>query len=717
MVVLVVVSGAWAQSGNGDDRKNYAAKIRETYNFRFGGDKLSTPGNAAVEGGDFIQPGAFPKATYCAHCHEEAYSQWRQALHSNSFRTPFYRASVNILPRTRGIEFTRHCDSCHNPIGVLTGALTQDSQVDREFDADGLTCTTCHSVQKLKSTEGNGGFVMGVPSAMVDEDGNRIPGEVPYEQIMAHPDRHSRAVMQGFYRTPEFCAACHKANLPHELNDYKFIRAFTAYDEWQNSKFSKRNPLTFYSADFTTCQGCHMKRAEVTLRDYGAKNGTFASHRWLAGNTAVPFYYGFNQQLQKTIEFLQSGNYLNVDLFGIMKEGTPNIIAPLGTVPFELAPNDVVEVMAVIQNKNIGHSLIPEVRDLYEAWVEFVVKDASGKDYYHSGFLKPNGMLDERAHSFTNRPVNLSGDFVDNHMVWTIHSVAYDNTIQSGRSALVRYQFRIPAAAKGPLTVAARVNYRHLRQSYLNNIFGDDHPAYPVVEIASRTRTLNIGANAVTPPDPKDNPDWMRWNNLGIAYLDQLQYADAIHAFGEVVRLRPDYADGYINLGLTNIEWEKYSAARGSLEKALALNPENARALYYLALVERREGHFDAEIADLQNVVQQYPQSRDARRELGISYYQQHWYEDAIQQFGALQAVDPDDVAAHYNLSVLYRRMHMKEKAADEAAKFATKEVDPGAPTYSLEFLRKHPEISTESVPWHMHTDLPQAAGAVAGQP
>jgi hypothetical protein len=35
--------------------------------------------------------------------------------------------------------------------------------------------------------------------------------------------------------------------------------------------------------------------------------------------------------------------------------------------------------------------------------------------------------------------------FVDNHKVWTIHSVAYDNTIQSGRSALVRYEFRIPA--------------------------------------------------------------------------------------------------------------------------------------------------------------------------------------------------------------------------------------------------------------------------------
>ena len=164
---------------------------------------------------------------------------------------------------------------------------------------------------------GNGSFVMGVPAVMTDENGNRIPGEVPYDDIIRHPDRHSKAVMKSFYRQPEFCAACHKANLPHELNEYKWIRAFTSYDEWQNSKFSKRNPLTFYSADFTTCQHCHMKREPATLLEYGAKNGRFASHRWPAGNTAVPFYYGFDEQLQKTIEFLKSGNYLNVDLFAI----------------------------------------------------------------------------------------------------------------------------------------------------------------------------------------------------------------------------------------------------------------------------------------------------------------------------------------------------------------------------------------------------------------
>ena len=693
-------------SDQANARDIYANKVGQTYHYAFGQNNISAPGNAAVEGNNFLQPGAFPDAAYCGHCHREAYHQWRESLHANSFRSPFYRTSVNILSRTKGIEYARHCDSCHNPIGIFAGALDSHATVDRSFDRDGLTCTTCHSIQWIDSKRGNGSYVLGVPSVLVDEHGSRIPGQVPDAEILAHLDRHSKAVMQDIYRTPEFCGTCHKASLPPQLNDYKWIRAFTTYDEWQNSKFSNRSPLTFYTADFTTCQGCHMLRASNALPEPGAKDGTFASHRWTAGNTAVPFYYGFDEQLDKTIAFLRSGNFLNVDIFGLRLGNSDKLIAPLGTVPFKLQGGEVVEALVVIQNKNIGHSLVPEVRDLYEAWVQFTASDATGKTIYSSGYLKPDGTLEPSAHSFTNRPVDVVGNFVDDHMVWAIHSVAYDNTIQSGSSALVRYRFSLPATVNGPISLKAQVNYRHLRQSYLNNIFGSGHPAYPVVEIASRTRILKIGANAPEEPMSGDNPDWMRWNNLGISYLDQLQYPDALNAFQQVTRLRPEYKDGYINLALTFIDWEKYNLAAEPLEKALALRPGDARALYYRAIVERRERNSDAEVADLEKVVTQYPECRDARRELGISYYQGHRPEQAIEQFKALQAIDPDDLAAHYNLAILYRRKGMRKQAEQEAAQYTMKRVDPGAPTYSLDYLRKHPEISNESVPWHLHTDM-----------
>src|SRR5271169_1312714 len=68
-----------AQSNQSLERKNYSDRIWQTYNFRFGKDNLSLPGNAAIEGDEFVQPGTFPEAEYCGHCHEEAYHQWRQA--------------------------------------------------------------------------------------------------------------------------------------------------------------------------------------------------------------------------------------------------------------------------------------------------------------------------------------------------------------------------------------------------------------------------------------------------------------------------------------------------------------------------------------------------------------------------------------------------------------------------------------------------------------
>ena len=87
-----------------------------------------------------------------------------------------------------------------------------------------------------------------------------------------------------------------------------------------------------------------------------------------------------------------------------------------------------------------------------------------------------------------------------------------------------------------------------------------------------------------------------------------------------------------------------------------------------------------------------------------------------MEQFKALQAIDPDDLAAHYNLSVLYRRKGMKEQAATESRLYTIKRIDPGAPTYSLDYLRKHPEISNESVPWHIHAEsTPTAVAAATG--
>jgi tetratricopeptide (TPR) repeat protein len=231
------------------------------------------------------------------------------------------------------------------------------------------------------------------------------------------------------------------------------------------------------------------------------------------------------------------------------------------------------------------------------------------------------------------------------------------------------------------------------------------HYVMPVVDMIARTRTLTLGSNPAA-VDPQDNKEWMRWNNYGIAMLDAQQYGESAAAFERVAQMRPDYADAFTNIAIANFQWQRYDVSRINLNKALELSPHNARALYYLALVERNQGHLEDAIADLREVTTMFPRSRDAHRELGFSLYQQHKYDEARVEYEALQGIDPDDLAAHYILSIVYRRLGMKDKAAHEAAVFADQKDDPMASTFALEFLRKHPEIASESVPWHTHSDV-----------
>ena len=370
----------------------------------------------------------------------------------------------------------------------------------------------------------------------------------------------------------------------------------------------------------------------------------------------------------------------------------------------------------MIQNKGIAHSHVPEQRDMYESWVNFTVKDSTGKVLAESGFLKPGGDLDGGAHSFTNRLINVKGGINDLHQVWNNRVVAYNNSIQSGRSQLVRYSFRMPTATDAAVTLTATIKYRRFDQHFLDFGMGE-HYEEPVVDMVITSRTLRVGDNATAPPVSNQNKEWMRWNNYGIALLDAQQYAASLAAFGHVAQMRPDYADAYTNMAIVEIQWERYSEARPHLAQALQIDPKSARALYYRALVERNEGNLDAAITDFNDVLKAFPRSRDAHRELGFSFYQQHKYPEAVEQYLALQAIDPDDLAAHYNLSILYRRLGQRDKASQEASAFADQKDDPTASAYALEYLRGHSELANESVPWHAHDLEPASTAAKAAAP
>jgi tetratricopeptide (TPR) repeat protein len=454
-----------------------------------------------------------------------------------------------------------------------------------------------------------------------------------------------------------------------------------------------------------------MKPVEVS--DFASPTHQAANHRWPGANTAIPTYYGYKEQLAEVTKFLEAG-ILGIDVFALEKNSPEALtVALLGAQPFTLAAGDELTVSLVIQNKGIGHSLVPEQRDFYESWVQFTVTDAAGHQLCASGYLQPNGSLDERAHTYSNRLISKDGRLLDHHQVWETHAKAYDNTIGPGRSDLVRYRFSLPPDAKGPITLTAKVFYRRFRRNWQDFVLGKSVD-YPIAELGSKSVTWNLGDNpaAAQPGTPQEQ--MLRWNNYGIALLDQQQYPAAVEAFSHVLQLQPEYADGWINLAIANFMHQKYEPAAKALERAFALSPDNPRALFYAAMIDRQQGRPDAAAEKFLKVIAAFPRLRQAHQELGFTYYQQKKYALAREQYEAVQAVDPDDLSAHYNLMLIYRRLGMKDKAAQQAAYFADRKDDPSATALAEDWLRQHHDVSSESVPWHVHDDMPAAAQAPA---
>jgi tetratricopeptide (TPR) repeat protein len=694
-----------------------------SYEFPFGTNPYA-PSHATAEFQGFLDQSEFPPASYCSSCHQEVHKQWRESAHANSFREPFYLKNVQLLIDQKGIAYSRHCEGCHNPVALFSGALTPESKTDRPFDEEGISCSVCHSITRLGNKSGTGSYVMGRPTVMLNPDGSPRPGLPSFSEILNAPDLHKKAVMRDLLKTPEFCAACHKASIPAELSGYKWLRAFSVYDEWQQSSWSKQSALPFYQKDSAaTCQNCHMQPSSA--HDHNSVTGMVASHRFPGANTAIPTFYNYPDQLEAVRARLS--NTLAVDFFRITIEHKNHTTerSNLGLNAFKVKPGDWITVDLVIQNRGIGHGLVPEQRDFYESWVEFKASDSKNTEIFHSGRLKSDGQLDPSSHSYTNRLIDKSGKVINLHQVWNTRLKTYDNTIMAGRSDLVRYRFRVPPDTRGIIDLSAAVRYRRFRKEYSDFILKTS-ALYPIFDLGSATYRLRIGNNAEIPEtDPKKIK--LRWNNYGIALLGQQQWLEAANAFSQTTKIDPQYVDGYINRAIAeysrwiesrkegpdgpgvfsldnaNASPEKFVPALQLLAQAIALKPAYARALFYKGVILRLQSHLDAAAEQLQEVVRQFPQMRQGHQELGYVFYLKKDYAKARDQFEATKEINPDDVTACYYLSIVYGFLENDAEAGINAQLYSQHRDDPNNYALNVDFVQRHPDETRELTPYHVH--------------
>ncbi|MEO6589596.1 MAG: tetratricopeptide repeat protein [Pyrinomonadaceae bacterium] len=705
--------------------EEYNTMIRETYDFRFGEETPFKPSNATTFNGKFIPGEDFVSSTRCATCHSDVFPHWLQSAHRNSFREPFYQKNVNDLISQRNIAFTRHCESCHNPAALFSGALTENPQFkNRPFDNEGVSCIACHSIESVNG-KGIGGYVMGQPALLQKLDGTKIT-QATDQQILDDIASHKRAMMRPLLKQPEFCGACHKSQVPKELNDYKFIRAFAVSDELQSSSFSKESPHPFYVRNKETCNSCHMQKVEATHFDVSAKDGKITSHRWAASNTAIPHFFGYKEQLDEVTKFLKDDK-LGVDIFAlhVQQDGKSKekLVAPINRKDFKIHAGDTLTADVIITNKNIGHSFPPELRDFYEAYVEFTVADEANKILYKSGFIEPDGKLDEKSHAYKTALVKGDGSFNDLHHIWQTKVVAYNLAIQSGRSDLARYKFKVPENIGGKINLTAKLMYRRFNRTFSNYVLNKSED-YPIVEMAKSERKILVGEeNKKEAVDPKNNLDWKRWNNYGIALFDQRQFPEAADAFDEVIDFKNEYrAFAFTNKALALMELGGWKEAESLIEKGLKIDAENYRAIYQSGRIDRVRGRLDEAETKYKKVLEKYPRDRMTLQQLGElakikadtveESQRKPQLEVAKNYFDQILKIDPEDAGAHYNMMLICQKLGEREIARQEAKIFQDLKDDPQVTSLASNFLQANGNIGNESLPFHSHDLQPFSESA-----
>ena len=390
----------------------------------------------------------------------------------------------------------------------------------------GIGCGACHSVVHVKSTMGNSDYTLDYPPMhkyLVTN--NQLAKGLHNFLTRLAPEPHKKTFLRPFHRdqTAKFCSSCHKVHLDQALNGYRWLRGQNEYDAWQQSGVSGFGAASFYypmdektgQPSFKKCADCHMPK--VASKDAGNKEGMVKSHAFPAANTALPFVYHDQKQLELTQKFLQD-KALTIDIFGIRREkegakksskpdtkaqtpkarisDTPQaatlngdngntpmaaanaslkeeiLTAPInrGGVGAGLKRGESPLVDVVVRTRKLGHAFPGGTIDAFDIWVELEAKDSNGKTIYHSGKLQwENGPVEEAAHRYRSLLVDAHSNRIDRRNVASIRTVVYAKTIPPGAADVVHFRLKVPKGCGNAVTLTAKLNYRKF--DWWNNYF------------------------------------------------------------------------------------------------------------------------------------------------------------------------------------------------------------------------------------------------------
>jgi Tfp pilus assembly protein PilF len=204
---------------------------------------------------------------------------------------------------------------------------------------------------------------------------------------------------------------------------------------------------------------------------------------------------------------------------------------------------------------------------------------------------------------------------------------------------------------------------------------------------------LAVAAAQTRPPAPKPSGEGAREqayraNNIGVAYLEQYDFAAATTAFRQALAADAGLAIARLNLGIALFYGGDAKAARTELEAARTALPGRPEPDYVLGLIARAEDRVEDAMAAFARVRAIDPADAGAATNLGQLYLQQRDYPKAIEVLRAAAAAEPYNATAAYGLATALTRSNDPDARA-AMDRFQTLRGSGYAITYSQAYLEQ----------------------------
>ena len=458
------------------------------------------PSSAQVAGNIKIPSKYFMESDACQRCHQDIFKEWNSSAHHfSSFNNQWYRKSVEYLQDVNGVKPSKWCGGCHDPAVLYSGLMDTPIKeiVDTPPAQAGLGCMMCHSITQVKSTMGQADFRLDYPELHeLAASKNPVIRFLHDFSVKLNPEPHRRVFLKPFMRTqtPEFCSTCHKVHLDAPVNNYRWLRGFNEYDNWQASGVSGLGARSFYYPPKPQgCQDCHMP--ETRSNDMGNVAGMIHSHSFPAANTALPTANQDAHQLNLTENFLKSG-VVSIDIFALSNAGpvtsskggpqsdlqttfavgeeaemkttgeTDGVVAPV-TAPLDKVTGAVrrggsARIDVVVRTRKVGHFFPGGTVDAPETWVELKAVDDKGQTVFWSGKAGEDGKgpVDPGAHFYRSLQIDEHGNPINKRNAWATRAVVYVKLIPPGAADTIHYRLNVPQNAGNKITLTAKLCYR-----------------------------------------------------------------------------------------------------------------------------------------------------------------------------------------------------------------------------------------------------------------